>query len=204
MKLYIIILALAVVTTTGVFAQPIQGMRAGIGFTNLSGPDVTGNQPLAVFNGGYFFDHAIGDVFSIQHEFNLGFKGASNDIVLKSFPFTKIHMAYLQMPLLLKFSTRALGSGMRPSFYAGPAVDVFIVQDADGERIETDPDNMRYSKVQEPKSVTADMVLGASVTFNNKYLVDLRYEKGLHDVYDGVKAKSWGLSVTLGILFLSE
>ncbi len=204
MKRYIILITILCTVIYSASAQLSQGFRAGMGITNLSGDDVSANDFLSVFSGGYFFNYEVVPMFSVQSEINLASKGANHDMILKGFPFSKISLTYIQVPLLLKFSAREMANGIKPSFFVGPAIDFYIVQDADGEMIETDPNNTRYSLVQDPKSITGDLIVGLSTIINDKYIVDLRYEKGFGNVYENVAAKSWGLSLSIGVLLFSE
>ncbi|MGQ8338813.1 outer membrane beta-barrel protein [Sunxiuqinia sp. A32] len=201
MKRYIFIIALMFCFTIHLKAQISHGLRAGLEVVNFTGDEVSMSNFMPVFTGGYFLNYELTESFSIQPEFNLAFKGASNDMILKGFPFSKINLTYLQIPVLFNISSEKIISGLTTSFFAGPALDIYVVQDADGEMIETDPNNTKYSLVQDPESLTYDMIFGVNLRKDDRYFIDVRYNNGIAPFYKDVDAKSMGISLSLGIFF---
>ncbi len=175
------------------------GIRAGLSLVNLHGDNVENNQELLSFNGGYYVDYSFSSHFSIQPEINLVFEGASKAEV-NSFPFSKVSISYIQIPVLFKINPEITWADkIKPSFFVGPALNVNVSKDLEGEIFENA--SGAFSPEQKVNSTAWDCVLGARATIKDLYFLDLRYGYGLSDVFENGDIKSQSFTLSLGFVF---
>ncbi|HKJ47420.1 MAG TPA: porin family protein [Balneolales bacterium] len=182
-------------------SQVSGGIKGGVSIFNFTGKDVSGSGIYTALNGGLFVDFSPSRVFSVQPELNVKSEGANYGMMINGFPYRRARVTYLQVPILLKLSPFNNGSkpAVSPSIFAGPAFNVMLFKQLNGEVL---PDvTGGYSIDQNPKQTAYSVIGGVGVTIKNLYIIDLRYEKGLTNVFKQGDIKSGGIMITTGFKF---
>src|SRR3546814_11044215 len=122
MKKTLLIAALTLAVTSGVFAQVNYGLKAGVNLSNMSlSEDVDGWGPgmLTGFNAGVFVNTEVAENFSIQPE--LLYSTAGSVIAEEGDDSWKQKLSYLSLPVLARYQ---LVEGLRLA--VGPRVGLLL------------------------------------------------------------------------------
>lgn len=175
------------------------GVRAGIGLNSLNGDDISDGESLVGFNGGLFLNYGISEIFSIQPELNLSMKGANN-VTINTFPFPKASISYIQIPVMFQLSAKnKWGDRFLPFLELGPAINLNVTKDLEGQVLEDVPG--AYSVDQDVKNVQYDVLVGLGTTIDDIYLVNLRYVRGVSNIFEQGDVKSNSIIFSVGIIF---
>ena len=176
------------------------GLRAGVSLADLHGADVTQGQPLAAFQGGVFVDYALTPSLSLHPEANLAFKGATHDVSINGFPFSKASVSYLQVPVLLKYTSPTAWRGAaKPTLFLGPALNLNITKDLEGQILDDVPGS--FSVDQQVKTLSYGLVVGLGATVRDVYVVDIRYDYGLSNIFEQGDIRSSSIVLSVGFIF---
>jgi hypothetical protein len=203
MRLLSCLIATAVAFLAGESAAMAQGVtggvKGGVNFATLSfdpDPDLDTGVRLGLVVGG-FATFPIGARLAVQPEALFSQKGTSIDEAQVD---GKIKIDYLDVPLLLKYST-AGSNGTSVFFFGGPSVGFKLNASASGtsggETVEIGLSD------EEVKSFDFGVVFGAGVQFG-RVSIDGRYTLGLTNINnesDTEKLKTRALAVLAGVRF---
>ncbi len=152
------------------------GIKGGVNFANLVGPDLYPNWKTKIgLAAGGFVSFQINRLLAIQPEFFYSQKGST----WKGDLFTyKVNLTFVDIPLLVKFFIPVSAqSALRPNVFVGPYAGIkmsakMTVETAEGSD-ETD--------MQDLKKTDLGLVVGGGIDFavgKGKILLDVRYSFG--------------------------
>lgn len=196
-------LCLTVLLTLPVAAQrPIAaGVRAGVSLSSLYGDDVDNANMRAHFNGGVFATYRFGELFAVQPEVLFSEKGGNvSGAMLAASGDATYTFGYLEIPLLAKVYVPT-AAALRPSVFAGPALDVKLYGDVDNENLKGQLKNTDFGIVG---GVGLDYRLGGFHVRQRSLSLDARYTYGLTDVLDvpgSPNVRNSALTFSLGFGF---
>ena len=180
-KLMVTSLVVALVLAIPVAAQVGYGVKGGLNVATLIGDDDEGLDSKTGLVFGGFFKIPLGPSVSFQPEVLFTQKGAKET---RSGITIKVMHDYIEIPVLLKYDIPTQ-STVTPAIYAGLSFGLIMSAkgsiDILGTSIEAD--------IANEKSTEFGLVLGGSIDFGlgtGKFVTDLRYSRGLSELYESV------------------
>lgn len=182
------------------------GLRVGVTSTTTGGggsPEAMSRQAGLVAGGFVHVD--LPGAFALQPELLYVQKGAkrSPEVGIPELESVVYELDYVELPLLVEARLPVLeASRFTPRLRVGPTVGVNVASDVEAERIGSD----QRTALEDPKR----MEIGLSVGLGGAYhlggetvSVDVRYQRGLTDAFDGSSAfiRNQGVAVTAGFSF---
>ena len=181
-----VLLIIAILTfTLAVNAQTHFGLKAGLNIANLNGSDAGNSDSRTGFLAGGFFAYDFSPMFSIQPEVLYTMKGAQQkeNYLGQSVTYT-LKLDYVEIPVLLKLNIPlAPGSTVKPSIFAGPAIDFKV-----NSQVEAESGGQTASAdLEDIKGTDFGLVFGGALAFDlSGYDLgfDVRYTLGLTSIDD--------------------
>lgn len=152
------------------------GVTGGVNFATLAGDDDEDLKNLTGFMLGLSFIHRMTDMVAFQPEIAYSMKGAKFDDGVDE---GEIKAAYIDIPLLAKFSLGTSMGQARPALYLGPYAAINMTCDIESSGVSIDCDAADI----EPKTVDFGAIVGAGMDFGN-FNVFARYQFGLTNISD--------------------
>lgn len=170
----------------------------------LPGPDV-----LWALNGGVFADLSLNDFLFLRPEINFSMRGEQTEIKGESFPgpppegpynvSSSANFNYLEIPILLRAQLE-LAPDLNGSFLIGPSFAFLLNASANivysnGTNL---PPSEHYS-ITQTNTFNLSGILGVELE-SNHWLLDLRYSRGLTNVFqdDVIMIADNDLSLDIG------
>lgn len=186
MKKYLSVLSIILLLfTVDISAQTHFGLKAGVNISNLNGSDAGDLDSRTGFLGGAFFAYDFNDMFSIQPEAFYSMKGAKQTVTILGETITGTYkLDYIEIPVLIKLNIPLKGgSTVKPSIFAGPALDVKV-----SSKVEVESGGQSGSADWENVSSTDfGLVFGGALGFDvSGYELgfDVRYTLGFTSIDD--------------------
>ncbi len=195
MKYFLLALTFALLLSGAASAGGITcGFKGGINLSDLTGEGIEGNEMKIVGGGGIFCNYAVTDIISVQPEALYMMKGTKSETLEN----TGIHLTYIDIPLLVKFSVPT-ESDFVPSFFAGPS---FGILNTATYEVALEEEDIK----DDLESIDYGLVLGAGIDYRigkGRLLLDVRYSFGLLTILDeehdeGEDVRNTGIMLMVG------
>jgi hypothetical protein len=167
-------------------AQVKYGVKGGLNFANLTGPDVEDNKMRMSFHLGAFANFSVADRFSVQPELVFSSQGAKFEDPGDD---TKYRLSYLNIPIVGQYNDPS-------GFYAetGPQFGFLLAAKVKDDGSTSDAKDAF-------KTVDFAWAFGAGYKFTDKASVGARFNLGLANVVDNDDAKVRNSVIQIGIAY---
>ena len=189
----IVLVAIILALSVGMLvAQPVFGARLGMNMANVSQKNIKNNETRLGLNAGAMIQYSIAENVIFQPEILYSMKGMNID--LPTNPYKSAN--YVEIPMLVKYSVNLPNMKIQP--YIGPAIGMLLSAKSGNDNFDNDfKDDM--------ESFEYGLNLGADVVFMKSFMVGMRYDMGLSNVWkdapDDYEVYNRVIMVNIGYLF---
>jgi len=175
------------------------GLKGGVNFANLVGPDLDSNWKTKIgFAAGGFVSFQISRLLAIQPEFFYSQKGS----MWKGDPYTfKVNLTFVDIPLLVKFFMPVSAqSALRPNVFIGPYAGLKM----SAKLIAKTAERSDETDFEDLKKADLGLVVGGGIDFafpKGQIFLDVRYSFGFSSFSNIEDFKNKVFAVLVGFSF---
>lgn len=191
MKKLIMVLSIAILAYGTTNAQSISfGAKAGLNLANIVGDDVESLNMKIAYHAGAVAEIGISEKFAVQPELLFSVQGATDedDLAGTTVNYDYI-LGYLNLPVLAKYYVT---EGL--SIQAGPQVGFNLMSDWKIDDTKTDVKDIT-------NSVDVGVAVGVGFRTASGLFIQGRYNMGLTEIYEDVKANNAVIAIAVGYFF---